>query len=269
MSNYYSDSDSSDEDKWITEWVNESCNRFLCEVPEEFIIDEFNLIGLPQYIDHYDAALCRLLDDSDEDTDADEEDIELDTQKLYGYIHQRYLTSAPGLKAMKSKYRKKHFGLCPRLSCAYQPLLPCGISERFGKGTVRAFCPKCENIYTVAHPQRAYLDGACFGPAFPHLFLMVYPELLPNATETTETGYEPILDSLKKLKSTFIQQQHAQQQKEGLVATEEGKDEAESSASNASPSSAATPVGKQHQNESGRIDAGESDTSDDASLSDF
>lgn len=34
------------------------------------------------------------------------------------------------------------------------------------------------------------MDGACFGPALPHLFLMVYPEFLPKHRYNLEKSYE-------------------------------------------------------------------------------
>ena len=157
----YSESSSSEEMNWISDWCDEPCNRFFCEVPTAYILDEFNLYGLQQYFDHtYDAALSRILDEDDfsEDAKISEDVIELNAQKLYGMIHARFLTTSQGLRTLRYKVKRKHYGTCPRVLCPEQPLIPCGLTERFGKDTVRLYCPRCEHIYLVNHPSKGCLN---------------------------------------------------------------------------------------------------------------
>ena len=157
----YTESSSSEEMNWISDWCDEPCNRFFCEVPTAYILDEFNLYGLQQYFDHtYDAALSRILDEDDfsEDAKISEDIIELNAQKLYGMIHARFLTTSQGLRTLRYKVKRKHYGTCPRVLCPEQPLIPCGLTERFGKDTVRLYCPRCEHIYLVNHPSKGCLN---------------------------------------------------------------------------------------------------------------
>ena len=156
----YSETSSSEDLSWISDWCEEPCNRFFCEVPTSYITDDFNLFGLSQYFDNmYEPALARILDEDDysDDSKLSEDSIELNAQKLYGMIHARFLTTSQGLKTLRYKVKRKHYGTCPRVLCPEQPLIPCGLSERFGKDTVRLYCPRCEHIYHVNHPNKGCL----------------------------------------------------------------------------------------------------------------
>lgn len=265
----YSESESSSEDYWIKSWISEPKNYFLVRVPQSFILDEFNLFGLSRYVFHCEEALSALLDEEDEDSESDLQLIDLEAQKLYGYIHQRFLTTSAGLREVKYKYKKKQFGVCPRLSCCDQPLLPCGLSESFGKGTVHVFCPRCENVYFVLNREKGVIDGANFGPAFPHLFLMTYPEYRPDTSEKNETGFEPIVQSLHLLKTTYIQQIRAQQIREGVLReTFLNSDETAHVTPFPSPASSTSPFGY-HTTDSGKIDFGESESSSESFSTSF
>ena len=46
--------------------------------------------------------------------------------------------------------------------------------------TVHVFCPMCRDIFTPRSSRSASIDGAYFGTTFPHLFLMTFPELIPQ-----------------------------------------------------------------------------------------
>jgi hypothetical protein len=65
-----------------------------------------------------------------------------------------------------------------------------GLSDDLGEGCVQLFCPRCEEIYDVPkgafHEDAAKLDGAFFGPTFPHMVLLTKPQLAPSK-ESTET----------------------------------------------------------------------------------
>jgi casein kinase II subunit beta len=96
---------------------------------------------------------------------------------LYGLIHQRYITSRPGIQQMLEKYELQHFGHCPRVNCAGSKVLPVGLSDTPGQDTVKLFCPSCLDIYTPPNSRFQTVDGAFFGTTFGCLFFMTFPEL--------------------------------------------------------------------------------------------
>jgi len=150
-------------------------NDFFVEVPEEFISQEFNwlnisynrpaiefILGQPPPVPLSARAKAQL-----EDT----------AKLMYGLIHQRFILSEAGLLMMKDKYEAGVFGKCPRVMCEGQPVLPMGLSETPGSGgRVKLFCPQCWEVY---HTSRRAHDGAFWGPTFPHLFLLTFPEIVP------------------------------------------------------------------------------------------
>jgi hypothetical protein len=88
------------------------------------------------------------------------------------------------------KYETKDFGQCPRKFCNGTAVLPMGLSDDLGEGCVQLFCPRCEEIYDVPkgafHEDVAKLDGAFFGPTFPHMVLLTKPQLAPSK-ESSDT----------------------------------------------------------------------------------
>ena len=48
---------------------------------------------------------------------------------LYGLIHQRYILTKKGLLKMRVKYHYSMFGICPRLLCDKQEVVPIGLDE--------------------------------------------------------------------------------------------------------------------------------------------
>jgi|Transcript_2509 casein kinase II subunit beta len=99
---------------------------------------------------------------------------------LYGLIHARYVITNRGMQAMYEKYASASFGRCPRAFCCGQPALPVGRSDLPRNYTVHVFCPMCRDIFTPRSSRSASIDGAYFGTTFPHLFLMTFPELIPQ-----------------------------------------------------------------------------------------
>lgn len=200
----------------VESWISSFCgllgHEYFAEVSEDFIEDDFNLTGLSSQIPMYKEALEMILDvepeedeDEDEEEDDDEDDdilmdennrplayrradrrqnrlnnditvIESSAELLYGMIHQRYITSRPGIGQMKEKYDMGHFGACPRVNCFGARVLPVGLSDTPGQETVKLFCPSCLDVYTPPNSRFQTVDGAYFGTTFGCLFLMTFPE---------------------------------------------------------------------------------------------
>lgn len=197
-------------EEWVAAFVGRYGHEYFCEVPLEFIEDDFNLTGLSSQVKYYRKALDMITDMevadedmSDEDEFLDEEMVDQDgnTKKyttaelkleklqnkknmiehcaaqLYGLIHARYILTKDGLQAMAEKYDNKHFGCCPRFLCSGMQLLPCGMHDGLGKSTVKLYCPGCKDIYVPRSSVHAYLDGAYWGSSFPGVFLNNFKEL--------------------------------------------------------------------------------------------
>ncbi|MCJ1273571.1 casein kinase 2 regulatory subunit [Puttea exsequens] len=102
--------------------------------------------------------------------------IESSAELLYGLIHQRYITSRPGIQQMADKYELQHFGCCPRVFCNQARVLPVGCNDIPGQETVKLFCPSCLDVYTPPNSRFQSVDGAFFGTTFGCLFFMTFPE---------------------------------------------------------------------------------------------
>ncbi len=122
--------------------------------------------------------------------------IEGSAELLYGLIHQRYITSRPGIQQMAEKYELQQFGLCPRVFCNGCKVLPVGYSDTPGQETVKLFCPSCLDVYTPPNSRFQSVDGAFFGTTFGCLFFMTFPEL--------DIGARPDVNSLSPSTTTTI-----------------------------------------------------------------
>ena len=134
-------------------------------------------------VPYYDYALDMILDIESTDeilSDDQQEMVENDAETLYGLIHARYIVTNRGLHAMLQKYRSCHFGVCPRVLCRGQPVLPIGLSDTLNEESVKLFCPLCENVYNSQLSRHEHIDGAFFGTTFAHLFFLTFPELKPQ-----------------------------------------------------------------------------------------
>jgi casein kinase II subunit beta len=98
----------------------------------------------------------------------------IQAKQLYGLLHSRWICQSKGLAQMKRKFERGVFGECPRWNCHDQRLLPMGTTIKPRHHSVKLFCPQCRDIYVA--PTTMRIDGAHFGPAFPHMFLFEYPE---------------------------------------------------------------------------------------------
>ena len=200
-------------ESWISSFCSLMGHEFFAEVSEDFIEDDFNLTGLQSQVPMYKEALEMILDvepeeDEEEEEEEEEEDddddeilgdekppgyrrgdrrharvasdlsvIESSAELLYGLIHQRYITSRPGIQQMLEKHEMQHFGVCPRVNCNGCKVLPVGRSDTPGQETVKLFCPSCQDLYTPPNSRFHSVDGAFFGTTFGCLFFMTFPEL--------------------------------------------------------------------------------------------
>jgi len=180
---------SEDEDfGWVKYYLTLKGNEIFCEVEESYILDNFNLTGLVQQVNYFEPALDLITDqdnelNEEELTEEMQEMIENDAEVLYGLIHARYILTYAGLHAMLQKYRKHEFGICPRIYCNGQPLLPCGITDQKGKAACKFYCPKCEDLYRPKSHRHDTIDGAYFGTTFAALFFLTFPELKPTKSD--------------------------------------------------------------------------------------
>ena len=199
-------------ESWISSFCGLLGHEYFAEVSEDFIEDDFNLTGLQSQVPMYKEALEMILDvepedDDDEEEEEEEEDeedeilgndrpayrrasdrrhlriasdlsvIESSAELLYGLIHQRYITSRPGIQQMAEKYELQHFGTCPRVNCNSTKVLPVGLNDSPGHETVKLFCPSCLDVYTPPNSRFQTVDGAFFGTTFPSLFFMTFTDL--------------------------------------------------------------------------------------------
>ena len=202
-------------ESWISAFCSLVGHEYFAEVSEDFIEDDFNLTGLQSQVPMYKEALEMILDvepedlsdeeDENEDEDEDEDDMDQDGERgyrrpdaaerrhlrmasdlsviessaemLYGLIHQRFITSRPGIQQMAEKYELGHFGHCPRVHCGGAKVLPVGCSDIPGQETVKLFCPSCLDVYNPPNSRFQAVDGAFFGTTFGCLFFMTFPEL--------------------------------------------------------------------------------------------
>ena len=182
-----SEDNSGSEEEEIDSWISWFCtlrgNEFFCEVEEEYIQDDFNLSGLSTQVPYYDYALDLILDAEPQPneilTEEQHELVEGAAEVLYGLIHVRYVLTSRGLNAVAEKFKNVGFGRCPRVLCDGQPCLPVGTADLPRQGTVKIFCPKCQDIFCPRSKYQSNVDGAYFGTTLPHLLLMTMPALRP------------------------------------------------------------------------------------------
>ncbi|KAK6122564.1 hypothetical protein DH2020_043695 [Rehmannia glutinosa] len=101
-----------------------------------------------KFLNNRDAKIC------DPFSEEQNELVESAAEMLYGLIHVRYILTTKGLASMLEKYKNAEFGRCPRVYCCGQPCLPVGESDIPRQGTVKIYCPKCEDIYTPRSRRR-------------------------------------------------------------------------------------------------------------------
>ncbi|ORY06641.1 casein kinase II regulatory subunit-domain-containing protein [Clohesyomyces aquaticus] len=216
-------------ESWISSFCGLLGHEYFAEVSEDFIEDDFNLTGLQSQVPMYKEALEMILDvepdDDDDEEDEEEEDeeddeilgderptgyrrasdrrhlriasdlsvIESSAELLYGLIHQRYITSRPGIQQMAEKYELQHFGTCPRVNCVSCKVLPVGLNDTPGHETVKLFCPSCLDVYTPPNSRFQTVDGAFFGTTFGSLFFMTFTELDVGGTRPSNSAADALI----------------------------------------------------------------------------
>lgn len=175
-----SDTESSDDSEkgslsWIDNFLDQPGSDWFCRIPDIYINDSFNIYGLGLSAPHEKLAFKQLLgkvSDSSDSFDSDSEDeIEKCTEELYGQIHARYIFTDEGIHEMIQKFKEGVFGICPRFSCNGQHLLPIGLHDHPGLGSVKLYCCHCKQLYQP-DPVHAAIDGAFFTRSFP-LYLLL------------------------------------------------------------------------------------------------
>ena len=172
-----SDTRPDDVEPWIRQFCERVEPRWYVPVDREWAVDWFNTYGLKDFIPDFELALDVIGDRRSDEwrTLSDEKvaNVVIQAGHLYGLIHARWICQNRGLNQMQKKYERAEFGRCPRVHCENQALLPMGTTNRPKRHCAKLFCPKCCDIYV---PQsEVKVDGAHFGPAFPHIFLSEFP----------------------------------------------------------------------------------------------
>ena len=89
---------------------------------------------------------------------------------LYGLLHNRFIQTPKGLAVMREKMLNGVFGVCPRLLCGGQNVVPIGMSENLKHSRVKVYCPRCEDVY-IPKKKCEDIDGAYYGPSFPFVLM--------------------------------------------------------------------------------------------------
>lgn len=80
---------------------------------------------------------------------------------------------------MREKILNGVFGVCPRLLCGGQNVIPIGMSESLKHSRVKVYCPKCNEVY-ISKKKCEDIDGAYFGPSFPFILLKTFEDMMPK-----------------------------------------------------------------------------------------
>lgn len=170
-------------EKWIDLFFQRPSSKLFVRIDQEFIASSFNVYGLKARVKNFHFAYEMLRKGSISSanaTDLERDEIDKQTELLYGLLHLRYLLTKPGMQLMYEKFNQDFFPICPRVYCKGTHCLPYGITEDPGEHTVRMFCPCCSDIYNVTDPDLKKVDGAFFGSSWVHMFLTKYPQVIPK-----------------------------------------------------------------------------------------
>jgi len=155
--------------EWVIEYVKK-CNWMII-VDETFVNDNFNLYGLSNFVEKYNSVIKFVRGQYFEyPPEMTSNQLYYEAEKLYCYIHSRFLLTYSGVRKIRKKYEQGIYGYCPRVSCKKQLLLPIGLSPVFGEQNAKTYCPCCQDLYETD----TVIDGSLFGPYFPHYFIQAF-----------------------------------------------------------------------------------------------
>ncbi|EEQ83016.1 hypothetical protein NCER_100185 [Vairimorpha ceranae BRL01] len=159
-------SEVSESQYWTGKFFLKKEHGFLARIPDSYINDSFNLVGLNKKISNIETCYNAILDNTTS------KDI-LEESALYYLIHQRYIFTTTGLEDILEKVLNKDYGSCSRVGCS-TPLIPIGGSNEPKVSSTKVYCFNCVCIYLPKGPIKG-LDGCAWGKYFPHFLLITYP----------------------------------------------------------------------------------------------
>ena len=169
-----------EDDNWIEWFCKMEGNHFFVEISHEFLNNKTNLIGLEKEFPDYNEYLDIILSKESPSPDILSEEY-LDklgkVKELYGILHKRFIYTPLGLSLVREKYLNGIYGICPRILCHKQTVLPYGISDYPKYSRVSIYCPSCQDIYKPRGNVNE-MDGGYFGPSLPEMFLTTFPDLV-------------------------------------------------------------------------------------------
>ncbi|KAG0435366.1 Casein kinase II subunit beta [Dictyocoela muelleri] len=165
---------------WKEQFLSKQENKGLLNIPDSYINDKFNIVGINKYVENIEKCYEVILDISSSRKPLDE-------SSLYLMIHQRYILTPAGLERMYNRVIKSIYGQCKRLGCEEIPYIPMGLSNIPRVSSVKLFCYNCKNVYD---PENLFadLDGCAFGNTFPHLLYTTYKQ---NLKKNPKKEYVP------------------------------------------------------------------------------
>ena len=149
----------------------------ILEVPYSYLEDNFNFQGVSSLLPYKNHCKLKLLNYETRSEGADRADFDLLVQKYYFLCHARFVRTYAALVVIRERFLAAKFGVCPRKLCKDAPLLPCGESDSINRSTLLFFCDSCGEVYNSSSSVSKLIDGVAFGPSFPHLFFLQFPEL--------------------------------------------------------------------------------------------
>jgi len=168
-----------EDDTWIEWFCKMEGNHFFVEISHDFLTNKINLLGIKGVFPNFEEYLEIILTKEAPATEMlTEEYMEKmpKIKELYGMLHKRFLYTNLGLALAREKFLNGVYGVCPRILCNKQTVLPYGISEELKYSRVNIFCPSCQDIYKPRGNVNE-IDGGYIGPNFPLHFLLYYPDL--------------------------------------------------------------------------------------------
>lgn len=166
-------------DTWLDKFFATPASRWFCLVPDEFLLNDLHMTGLRESIPKYDLALA-ILRGIEDDVSGSDAELTDSITRLFLMVHQRFVVTERGLRAMHEKFKAGVFGHCPRLGCHGQPVIAAGASDIPGQVCCCVFCPSCNEIYFTRDEIMHDIDGAAFGTTFGPLFFRRFPKLRPT-----------------------------------------------------------------------------------------